>query len=138
MKAVAYFQKESRNLTRIIKKRYNEENFPDNNGLAETCLIVRKHNDLNCIDFMTQWYEEIKLYSHRDQLSFNYIYWKTRYKYVKYIYNIPIELLFFLFTISSYKLFISIKGFFSISFIRRIPINTFSFLRLCLMIIDFS
>lgn len=85
LKAVAYFQKESRNLTRIIKKRYNEENFPDNNGLAETSIIVRKHNDLNCIDFMTQWYEEIKLYSHRDQLSFNYIYWKTRYKYVKYI-----------------------------------------------------
>ena len=85
MKAVVYYQKESRNLTRIIKKRYNEENFPDNNGLAETCLIVRKHNDLNCIDFMAQWYEEIKLYSHRDQLSFNYIYWKVKYKYIKYI-----------------------------------------------------
>ena len=33
---------------------------------------------------MTQWYEEIKLYSHRDQLSFNYIYWKTRYIPKKY------------------------------------------------------
>ena len=33
---------------------------------------------------MNKWYEEIKNYSHRDQLSFNYIMWKTGLK-IKYI-----------------------------------------------------
>ena len=34
---------------------------------------------------MNQWYYEIKHYSHRDQLSFNYVLWKLNNKYVKYI-----------------------------------------------------
>ena len=34
---------------------------------------------------MNQWYYEIKHYSHRDQLSFNYVLWKVNNKYVKYI-----------------------------------------------------
>jgi hypothetical protein len=33
---------------------------------------------------MTKWYSEIKKYSHRDQLSFNYIIWKNEIK-MKYI-----------------------------------------------------
>ena len=68
-----------------IQNKYNNENFPDRNGLAECCLIIRKHNDINCINFMNNWFNEIKLYSHRDQLSFNYIFWKTGNKDVKYI-----------------------------------------------------
>ena len=53
--------------------------------LSENCLIVRKHNDLKCINFMNQWFYEIKHYSYRDQLSFNYILWKTNQNIVKYI-----------------------------------------------------
>ena len=34
---------------------------------------------------MNDWFHEIKLNSHRDQLSFNYILWKTGNKDVKYI-----------------------------------------------------
>ena len=68
-----------------VENKYNLENFPDNNGLAECCLIVRKHNDLNCINFMNNWFNEIQHNSHRDQLSFNYILWKLGNENVKYI-----------------------------------------------------
>ena len=68
-----------------FKKNNNNENFPDNNGLSENCLIVRKHNELSCINFMNDWFDEIKYNSHRDQLSFNYILWKYENKNVKYI-----------------------------------------------------
>ena len=83
--AVIHYRKESRKNIDPIKKKYKKERYPDNNGLAETCLIIRKHNELNCIYFMEEWFNEIKQYSHRDQLSFNYILWKTRNKFVKYI-----------------------------------------------------
>ena len=34
---------------------------------------------------MNKWYYEIAHYSHRDQLSFGFIFWKSGYKIVKYI-----------------------------------------------------
>ena len=83
--AVVFSLKESKVNSDIVRNRYNKENYTYDNGLSENCLIVRKHNDLNCINFMNQWYYEIKHYSHRDQLSFNYILWKVNNKYVKYI-----------------------------------------------------
>ena len=83
--AVVNLKKESKKNIIPIKERYNKERFQDNYGHAETCLIVRKHNKLNCIDFMEGWFYEIKYNSHRDQLSFNYILWKTGFKIVKYI-----------------------------------------------------
>ena len=69
---------------KLIYKRYKKENFPDNKGLIESCLLIRKHNENQCIKIMNKWYNEIKNYSHRDQLSFNYIYWKNNIK-IKYI-----------------------------------------------------
>ena len=83
--AVVQHLKENQSNTMPIIKRYKNENFPDKNGLAETCLIIRKHNDLKCIHFMEKWFQEIKYNSHRDQLSFNYIFWKHGNKIVKYI-----------------------------------------------------
>ena len=83
--AVILYKKETKKHVSEIKKIYNKEKFPDNNGLAETCLIVRKHNDINCIHFMEQWSHEIEQNSHRDQLSFNYIWWKNKHNIVKYI-----------------------------------------------------
>ena len=83
--AVVKLKKDKKKMITKIKRLYNKEKFPDNNGLAETCLIIRKHNDFNCINFMEQWFQQIKHNSHRDQLSFNYILWKTKYSIVKYI-----------------------------------------------------
>ena len=61
-------KRDSARIISPIKKRYKREKFPDNNGLAETCLIVRKHNEYNCKNFMENWFKEIKSNSHRDQL----------------------------------------------------------------------
>ena len=83
--AVVKYKKETKKNTNIIKKFYNKEKFPDNNGLAETCLIIRKHNEIKCANFMEEWFHVIKQHSHRDELSFNYIWWKKKYNIVKYI-----------------------------------------------------
>ena len=83
MEAVLFYKKDSNISVTTIKNRYNKLNFPDNSGLSENSLIIRKHNDIKCIIFMEKWFNEIKKYSHRDQLSFNYIFWKTGYKIVK-------------------------------------------------------
>ena len=82
--AVVEFGKERLNMSKFIRERYKKEKFPDNNGLIESCLIIRKHNEKEVIKQMENWYEEIEKYSHRDQLSFNYISWKTGVKF-KYI-----------------------------------------------------
>ena len=57
-------------MSKLIWERYKKEKFPDNNGLIEGCLIIRKHNEKEVINQMENWFEEIEKYSHRDQLSF--------------------------------------------------------------------
>ena len=84
IKAVIKYKKETEKLGRLIYKRYKNEKFPDNKGLIESCLLIRKHNDKQCVNIMTKWYNEIENNSHRDQLSFNYVYWKNNIK-IKYI-----------------------------------------------------
>ena len=83
--AVLLYKKEKLPIVNSVKKRYNKLKFPDNVGLGENSLIVRMHNEKKCINLMNQWYNEISLYSHRDQLSFSFVFWKSGYKIVKYI-----------------------------------------------------
>ena len=71
-------------MSKFIREKYKKEDFPDNNGLVESCLIIRKHNEKEVIEQMVKWYDQIEKYSLRDQLSFNCISWKTGIK-VKYI-----------------------------------------------------
>lgn len=58
--------------------RYKEEGFPVNYGLLQSNIMLRKHNDKDCIRLMECWFEEVKNGSHRDQLSFNYALWKNQ------------------------------------------------------------
>ena len=81
---VTLLKKEKKSIGKIIYKRYKKEKFPDNKGLIESCIIIRNHNNQRCIKFMNKWFYEIKKFSHRDQLSFNYINWKNNIK-IKYI-----------------------------------------------------
>ena len=59
----------------VIKKQmkyYKQNGFKKNMGLVATGLLFRKHTkqmQLMC----ENWHEQLKLYSLRDQLSFNYI-----------------------------------------------------------------
>lgn len=59
-------------------ERYRKEGFPENYGLTQNNIIVRKHNDENCIRIMDTWWTEILNGSHRDQLSLFYVLWKNQ------------------------------------------------------------
>ena len=75
---------EKKSMIEKIKTRYKAEGFKDNFGFGESSFILRRHNEQDCIKIMEMWWNEIKLYSHRDQLSFNYVLWKEN-KKIKFI-----------------------------------------------------
>lgn len=56
---------------------YYKEAYPVDNGLYEMGCIVRNHNDERVINLMEQWYNQIEMYSNRDQISFPYVCWKN-------------------------------------------------------------
>lgn len=58
---------------------YNKDGFPKNYGLFENNIIIRKHNDNQCIKLMNDWWNEYINKTHRDQLSFMYVLWKNGY-----------------------------------------------------------
>lgn len=56
--------------------RLCREQYPVHNGLCETNVLYRKHEEIvNAFDEL--WWSCIDCYSRRDQLSFNYALWKT-------------------------------------------------------------
>lgn len=55
---------------------YRNENYPPNNGLVESAVLLRRHTG-KVRQFNEVWYQEIKHNSRRDQLSFNYAARKT-------------------------------------------------------------
>tara|TARA_X000001388_G_C2222537_1_gene119812 strand:+ start:111 stop:776 length:666 start_codon:yes stop_codon:yes gene_type:complete len=60
-----------------VHNRYVEEKFPRNYGLHETGVLVRKNcNEVH--NYNKMWWKEVKENSVRDQLSFDYIRWKTK------------------------------------------------------------
>ena len=82
---VVAMRKDTReNVSRQIE-RYKKEGFPKDFGLLQSNILVRKHNDKDCIAFMKQWFDEVKNGSHRDQLSFNYVEWKNKDIKIKYL-----------------------------------------------------
>jgi len=63
----------------IVKKqiqKYRDENYPTNWGLVQSGLIYRKNND-KIISLCNTWWNEVLHHSKRDQLSFNYTFWKN-------------------------------------------------------------
>ena len=62
-------------------KKYQKEGYPQNNGLITSGVLLRNHNEPTIIEAMELWWEELKYNSKRDQLSFNYVAWKTRLKF---------------------------------------------------------
>lgn len=66
-------------------ERYKKEGFPKNYGLLQSNILVRLHNEPDCVKLMNTWFSELKNNSHRDQLSFNYACWKNKDIEVTYI-----------------------------------------------------
>tara|TARA_Y100001951_G_scaffold64160_1_gene51404 strand:+ start:1832 stop:2521 length:690 start_codon:yes stop_codon:yes gene_type:complete len=68
----------------VIQKqmeRYRILRYPANDGLITGMVILRRHNEKDCIETMEDWWTEIKYNSKRDQLSFNYCAWKNDLKF---------------------------------------------------------
>ncbi|MCB9203052.1 MAG: DUF616 domain-containing protein [Flavobacteriales bacterium] len=62
-------------------EKLKKEGYPKNNGLIFAGVLLRKHNDEQCIKFMESWFKTVLDESRRDQLSFNYIAWKHNFKF---------------------------------------------------------
>lgn len=58
---------------------YSIGKYPRNNGLYRTGLLFRRHTK-EMKEFSKLWWEQIKKYSHRDQISFPYVVWKHNMK----------------------------------------------------------
>jgi hypothetical protein len=68
-------------------KRYKKEGYPEENGLGETKIVLRKHSP-KVEEFNRLWLHEITNFSLRDQISFNYCVWKSGIK-LNYIELLP-------------------------------------------------
>jgi hypothetical protein len=63
----------------IVNKQvsvYDSNGYPKNFGMVQSNVIIRLHNDTRCITISNDWWTEVRRYSKRDQLSFNYVIWK--------------------------------------------------------------
>ena len=76
--AVTALKKDKCEIVNPQMERYKEEGFPKNYGLLQSNIMIRKHNNDDCIRLMETWFEQLKNGSHRDQLSFNYACWKNQ------------------------------------------------------------
>ena len=71
-------RKDSPEIMRKQIERYKSEGFPKHFGLTQNNIIIRKHNDKQCIKLMEMWWNEVSKGSHRDQLSLFYCLWKDQ------------------------------------------------------------
>ena len=53
------------------------ENYPEHNGLIESAILVRNNKSVILKETMKIWFDMVKKYSYRDQLSFNYAIYST-------------------------------------------------------------
>lgn len=58
-------------------RKYRDYGYPTNNGLINGRFILRKHNISQIRYLMSCWWLEIENNSVRDQISFNYVFWKV-------------------------------------------------------------
>ena len=73
--------KDNPNIIKQQMERYSMVGYPKDNGLITGMVILRRHNEKDCIKTMEDWWTEIKYNSKRDQLSFNYCAWKNDLKF---------------------------------------------------------
>ena len=66
---------------------YRAEGMPEHFGLTANTVIIRKTNDDELKVIMSDWWEQITRFTHRDQLSFPYVLWKNG-KDISYVYSL--------------------------------------------------
>lgn len=62
-------------------ERYKKEGCPDTLEVPACCILLRRHNAPDVVEFDKLWWEEIQKESTRDQISFPYLAWKTKLKF---------------------------------------------------------
>lgn len=62
-------------LLRNQRRVYSFQNVPQNNGLIQSGILMRQKNHL-VIDLCDIWYQQVQLYSARDQVAFAYASWR--------------------------------------------------------------
>jgi hypothetical protein len=72
---------ESNNIEVILDQitKYKNEGYPIYNGLYATGILIRR-NTAKIREFNKIWWDEVKKYSHRDQISQMYAIWKSNIK----------------------------------------------------------
>lgn len=70
--------------------RYRREGLPQDTGLAELPIILRRHSKA-MEEFNEAWWAEIASGSWRDQLSFNYVVWKTGLRYATFPLSLVVQ-----------------------------------------------
>ena len=66
-----------------------KEKFPkENTKLVQSGVILRDHHNEKCNFLMEKWWKIINEYSKRDQLSFNYVFWKYNGEYLSISWDI--------------------------------------------------
>jgi predicted nuclease with TOPRIM domain len=79
LNAVVQCNKDSVENAKKVENKLLSEKYPKNTGLNENAVLIRKNNK-EVYNLMNKWYEFVKEYSRRDQLSFNYCLWKNHIK----------------------------------------------------------
>lgn len=74
-------KKEVPDVVYLQLETYKKAGYPQHNGLIESGIIVREHNNPLVKKVMQTWWEEVYNKSQRDQLSFNYACWKHGFMY---------------------------------------------------------
>ena len=57
-------------------QKYKNEGLPRHYGMLHNAVLVRENNNSICKSLMMDWWNEVWLYSKRDQLSLTYCMWK--------------------------------------------------------------
>lgn len=70
-------KKETSEMGKIIKDKLKLDEYPEHNGLYETNIIISHPQNAEVKQLFSKWWEEIHKFSHRDQLSLNYVIWKN-------------------------------------------------------------
>lgn len=65
------------------KNFYKSEGYPAGNGLYYTSWLFRRHTK-KMKEFSKLWWEQLNLYSHRDQISLPYVAWKHGMRIITY------------------------------------------------------
>jgi len=73
--AVKKMYKDRADVVDAQMNKYRAERYPNNWGLVQSGVIIRKKTE-EVIDFCERWWQEVFQHSRRDQLSFNYVLWK--------------------------------------------------------------